>query len=106
MKRIIERIKNTIKEKKGESIAETLVAMLITVLALTLLPGAIVAAARVNQRAESQTTYVDRTKSTVISSGSLILDTGEIGDGGKIVVNKSIKEYTEETGGKSIYYYE
>ena len=47
-------IKNRIISNKGESLIETLVALLITCMGLTLLPGAIISSARVNKKAESQ----------------------------------------------------
>ena len=103
MIKIIDRIKSKLKDKNGETIAETLVALLITVLALMLLPGAIVAASRVNNRVEKQTTYVDYTKGQIVT-GTLTINTGGIGTSGTITVSPTIKKYTKE--GKSIYYYE
>ena len=104
MTRIIKRIRNIIKEKNGETIAETLVALLITVLALMLLPGAIVAAARVNNRVENQTTYVNTDKGVSVG-GTLRMTTDGISSD-TITMTSTIKKYTEETGGKSIYYYD
>ena len=43
-----------ISSKKGESIAETLVAMMIVAMSLTILAGAIVTSARVNSKIKNQ----------------------------------------------------
>ncbi len=48
--------------KSGETMVETLVALIITTLALMMLPGAVVAAARVNARIGDQVIYMERTK--------------------------------------------
>ena len=97
-----------LKEKNGESVAETLVAMLIAVLALMLLPGAIAAASRVNSKVEDMTVYVDRSDDSknFDVTGKLKMTTGGTGSIDEITVTTKIKKYTEKTNGKSIYYYE
>ena len=55
---MFERIKIKLREKAGESLIETMVSLLIAVLALTLLPGAIIASSKVNSTAEEQSLYV------------------------------------------------
>lgn len=50
-----------IKNKNGETLVETLVALIITALALLMLPGAVVAAARVNAISEKQVIYMEKT---------------------------------------------
>ena len=105
---MIRKFTGKLKEKKGESVAETLVAMLITVMGLMLLPGAIAAAARVNSRTEDMTIYVDKSDSSSNTSvtGNLKMTTGEEVSGDEITVNMEIKKYTEKKSGKSIYYYD
>ncbi len=51
-----------LRDKSGETLVETLVALIITTLALMMLPGAVVAAARVNARIGDQVIYMERTK--------------------------------------------
>ena len=46
----------------GESLAETLVSLIITALALLMLPGAVVAAARVNAKVSEQVIYMEKTE--------------------------------------------
>ncbi|WP_026664551.1 type II secretion system protein [Butyrivibrio sp. FC2001] len=53
------KILKRLKSKKGESLIETLVALLIGVLALMMLPGAVVGAARANRKAAEQSVYSD-----------------------------------------------
>ncbi len=48
-----------LKNKKGESLIETLVALLIGALALMMLPGAVVAASKANKTAAEQSVYYD-----------------------------------------------
>ncbi|MBE5896677.1 MAG: hypothetical protein E7281_02835 [Lachnospiraceae bacterium] len=50
-----------LRDKSGETLVETLVALIITTLALMMLPGAVVAAARVNARISDQVIYMERT---------------------------------------------
>ena len=51
------KIKNRIRSAKGETLIETLVALLIGVLALLMLPGAIVAATKANKEAAENSVY-------------------------------------------------
>ena len=53
------RIKKKLRNKKGESLIETLVALLIGVLALMMLPGAVAGAAKANKKAAEQSVYSD-----------------------------------------------
>ena len=84
-----------IRSKKGESIAETMIAMLVVSMALTMLAGAIVTAARVNSREKNEDEVFlqadaekveDQTYSITIGSISIPVD-----------VYKTSKDY---------YYYE
>lgn len=49
-----------LRQNRGESLAETMAAFLIAVLGLTMLPGAIVTAARINREAERQYVRAER----------------------------------------------
>ncbi len=50
-----------LKKNAGETLAETLVSLVIIALALLMLPGAVVAAARVNAKKEKQVIYMEKT---------------------------------------------
>ncbi len=50
-----------LKQKTGETLTETLVALVIMALALIMLPGAVVAAARVNATMEKQVIFMEKT---------------------------------------------
>ena len=50
-----------LKQKTGETLTETLVALVIMALALIMLPGAVVAAARVNATTEKQVIFMEKT---------------------------------------------
>ena len=50
-------LKNKIRSKKGETLIETLVALLIGVLALMMLPWAIVGAVKANKTSAEQSVY-------------------------------------------------
>ena len=54
-------VSHKLRDKSGETLVETLVALIITTLALMMLPGAVVAAARVNARIGDQVIYMERT---------------------------------------------
>lgn len=51
-----------LKRKNGETLAETLVSLVIISLALIMLPGAVVAAARVNAKVEKQAILMEKDK--------------------------------------------
>lgn len=54
-----------LKRNNGETLAETLVSLVIISLALLMLPGAVVAAARVNAQKEKQVIYMEKTVDAV-----------------------------------------
>ncbi|WP_408069809.1 type II secretion system protein [Butyrivibrio sp. JL13D10] len=56
---MINKLRAKIKSKYGESLIETLVALLIGVLALMLLPGAVVAASKANKEAAEHSVYAE-----------------------------------------------
>ena len=55
-------MKRKLKTSSGETLAETLVSVIIISLALLILPGAVVAAARVNATAKKQIIYMENTE--------------------------------------------
>lgn len=60
-----------IKKKNGESLGETLVSLIIISLALLMLPGAVVAAARVNAKTKQQVILMEKEK-TADSYGTTV----------------------------------
>ena len=89
-----------LKERTGESIAETLVALLIAVLAITMISGAIVTAARVSTRITNEDVAFQG-EGTVIPEevhANLVLPT-ESGPPVKVLVK--VKLWQTENG----YYY-
>ena len=51
-----------LKQTSAETLVETLIALVMIALALIMLPGAVVAAARVNAKTEQQVIYMEKTK--------------------------------------------
>lgn len=71
MNKTNERIRNKIRSTKGETISETLVALLIAALALVMLAGVVSSASRiVTQSRESLDAYYDECDEMVLSYGS------------------------------------
>ena len=92
--------------KKGESLIETVAALLITSLALTLLPGAIVAAARVNNRMKQVDYYNETAENAEKDSGSFELEIHRVGaDGGEAVAPVPVERYSYKAGNRTYYYY-
>lgn len=56
---------NRLRQRAGESLGETLAALLIATMGLTMLPGAIVTAARLNKRAEQRHSYAEGSDTAV-----------------------------------------
>ena len=77
---MIKKIKSKIKSRKGETLVETLVALLITVLAMTMLAVAIVSAAKVNKGADE------------INTGFSTFATKS--DGSKVSTEKELTNFT------------
>ena len=89
-----------IKNKKGETLTETLVALIITALALLMLPGAVVAAARVNAAAAKQVIYMEKTSdaSNGVDAGSCSI-TFSSASNSKTVDNVKVKRFGSESLG-------
>ncbi len=102
LKCTVNKIREKLRDRSGETITETLVSMLIVVLSVTMLAGAIVAAARVNAGAEDHTVYVNETDGAGVSSVSATVQFGTVSTGA------TVKSYTKDSGSGSgkIYYYE
>lgn len=88
-----------IRSKKGETIAETLVAMMIVAMSLTILAGAIVSAAKVNSKVKNaEVSFINDGGDGEIISTKAVL---KIGD----VEKASFDVYAFNTG-NGYYYYE
>ncbi len=88
--------KKRLREKKGETLIETLVAILIVTLALVALPYAVTAAARVNRGAEDYVKYCD------YNGGASETATVKIEVGGTDRTFSGVSGYSDE----GYYYYE
>ncbi len=96
-----------IKDRSGETIVETLVSMLIAVLAFMMLAGAIVAAARVNAGTENHTMYINQADSDPdtnkeLSGASVTITV----PGGTIDTGMTVKTYSMKDASGTLYYYE
>ena len=81
------RLKKKLQSKAGETIAETLVTMIILSLAVLMLAGAVVTAARINKKADNTGTAFFVEAATVTNDSSVIItDSSKIGTEGKITV--------------------
>ena len=95
------RLKNKIKKNNGETLIETLAALLIGVLALTMVPYAIVAAGRANKSASEMSVNKNQT------TGNALGDTVTLIIGGATETFEVDKHKVELDGNsKEIYYYE
>lgn len=111
MRRIAALIKETkekLKERAGETIVETLASMVIVVLAMLMLAGAIVAAARVNAAAEDHSLYLNTTTGNEITGTQIRINAFEttVSGSNKIDTGKAVREYREPEGPGHLYYYE
>lgn len=99
------KIRAKLWEQSGETITETLVSMLIVVLSVTMLAGAIVAAARVNAGAEKHVVYLNEADTTGIYT-----DTGKrimIGpSGSQMNTGMTAHTYKPQDASGMMYYYE
>ena len=86
-------------KKNGEPIAETLVAMMIVAMSLTILAGAIVSAAKVNDKVKnSQVSFENDGGDGELKSTQVVLKVGD-------TVKASLDVYALNTG-NGYYYYE
>ena len=102
---LLKSISGKLRETSGESIAETLVSMLIVVLAFMMLSGAIVASARVNAKTEDQTLYLDLDDSTnnkTVAGASVTVTTGS----GPLSTGMTVRSYKMKGTSGTLYYYE
>ncbi|MCR5469132.1 MAG: hypothetical protein K6F37_09240 [Lachnospiraceae bacterium] len=105
---IFKKIKRIMKNCSGESIAETLVSALIAVMAMMVLAGAILSAARVNSSVEHHTLYLNEADSSAIEelTGASVSIDGTQTMSGTINAGKTVKKYHLSTGSGYLYYYE
>lgn len=75
-----------LKSRSGETLVETLFALLVVVLAMTMLAGSIVSAARVNKGAEDLDTAFQISKAQAVSDVKVTID-HQIGEDSVIPVN-------------------
>ncbi len=93
-----------IREKKGESIAETLVALMIVSMSLTILAGAIVSAARVNSRFDNKDKAVISPETPIERNKHIsVKRKNNDGSTGAEVANFTVHIYGTEN---EYYYYE
>ena len=101
-------ISRKLKSKAGETIAETLVTMVILSLAVLMLAGAVVSAAKVNKKADNTDTAF--TVGTVISGSGTnsatvtITQTNGTGGTGTLAESATLPVTVYETKNKYIYY--
>lgn len=94
-----------LRRRGGESLAEALAALLIATLGLTMLPGALVAAARVNREAEKQYVRVRQTEAKKVEGAVVTLSLGAAA-ADTLSVTVYCDDLTPESGQRGYYYYE
>ena len=91
-----------LKQNKGETLTETLASVVIISLALLMLPGAVVAAARVNASAKKQVIYMENVEDAAegVDTGTCDFVFSVTGNTTTLKVeNIKVKRFgTEETG--------
>lgn len=89
-----------LKKNNGETLVETLVALIITALGLLMLPGAVVAAARVNAISEKQVIYMEKTLEADkgVDAGKCDVTFSVGGNSSTLEDVKVLRFGTEETG--------
>ncbi len=103
IKNSVERI---LREKAGETIVETLVSMLIVVLAFMMLAGAIVAAARVNAGTENHTMYLNLADTSGTNEEISGADIRVTAPTDAWSAGKTVKTYKMKDSSGILYYYE
>lgn len=104
MRQYFNRSVKKIQGKAGETIAETLVTMIVLSLAVLMLTGAVVSAAKVNQKADNTQTAFTADQSTGNSKNVVITQNGngtDAGTGRKIRITVNLHKTENE-----YYYYE
>ena len=97
------KITEKLKRNFGETIAETLIALLIGVLAMMMLPIAVVSAARTNKKAEEISVYGEASQ---ISEAGVTGVTVSFGGETDTIENAALYRIEMREGTKDIYYYE
>ena len=87
MKKTIKKFQSKLQEKSGETIVETLVTMLILSLAVLMLAGAVITAARINKKADNTGTAFSVEDASITNGSSVIItDSSQTGTEDKITV--------------------
>jgi hypothetical protein len=113
---MIKKLGRKLKSKKGESLAETLVALLISTMALMILAGALVAASKVNYKVEKTDTFMAYQTADGASNSTSELEASDIviktsDAGAPISISEldktSVKVHKDEytVGEEKMYYY-
>lgn len=110
MKLCLKKIKSKISSKHGESLTETLVALLVMCMAMAVISGSIVTAARINRKAEDMET------STMLKAGVDVTEQAKnitvykggrpAGGTGAGSVQLGVKYYTDKADGSNFKFYE
>ena len=109
MRKLDLNLKKKLHSKTGETIAETLVTMIVLSLAVLMLAGAVVTAARVNKQADNTDTSFQT--GTAISTGTapakvIISEENATGGTGSIAAELPVTLYqSQNSSGKSYIYY-
>lgn len=92
-------MKRKLKSKSGETLVETLFALLVVVLAMTMLAGSIVSAARVNKGAEDLDTAFRISNAQAVSGVKVTVDHQTVADS-----EISVKGYQTNDQNRYCYY--
>lgn len=94
-RKIFNLFRKKVRSDKGETIAETLVTMIILSLAVLMLAGAVVTAARVNKKADNTDTAFTKSTTNPVNKTVVITYTGKDGKDGteqKLEINTDYYE--------------
>ena len=100
-----EKLKRIVHNNSGETIAETLVTMIILSLAVLMVAGAVVTAARVNKKADNTDTAFVVGNPQTEQSTVTISEKNSVGTGNSVTMDVRIYE-TEKKADKKYYYYD
>ncbi len=112
----MDRITGKIRSKKGETLAETLVSLVIVAMTMTMIAGGVVAAARVNSRADNKENTLHIEGASVVSETTTFTVTSPAGPTGDASADYKgttgaatsdqvqVKLYHDETG--DYYFFE
>ena len=97
MKKIFYRLKNRIKNNKGDSIAEVLVALLISSVALVMLASMISSSSSLTEKSKNlMRTYYDSSVAITERSGSSVAGSVNIKENGSVVGTYNVTYYIND----------